>query len=409
MRTRDRLVAECLSMGARAHGGNPNKIHAGPLSPGCRLCAEGKWSCLFMGRFCRRGCFFCLQSQREKKAALREKPTGFRPRSAEEYREFVRRAGYRGVAFSGGEPLWFFDELIEYVTALRKGAGPRLAIWVYTSGDFMTERRLRELKSAGVDELRFNIAARNYSLTALSRAAKHFENVTVEIPAIPEDTTRLLALLPRLRSAGVKYLNLHQLTASAHNSDALARRGYRIHKNGEGYPAVGPVVESELAALRLLREGLASGPPLPIHYCSARYKELFQARAHRQRLAEYFTGETAALRRASKVTSAGYLRRRVPDDGRRTVPSKVCYLDFRSPADSGNEHGVFSRGRIVKEVPLKSAGERRLFEKFFLSAVADESVVGAILAENKKDSGVARFLRRFENLEYLPVSLDRYC
>ena len=54
------------SMGQRLHlAFKGTKPHIGPLSPGCRICGEGDWSCLFVNGKCNCRCFYCPSSQAE--------------------------------------------------------------------------------------------------------------------------------------------------------------------------------------------------------------------------------------------------------------------------------------------------------------------------------------------------------
>ena len=41
------------------------KPRLGPLSPGCAVCGEGGWSCLFINGKCNCRCFYCPTSQNE--------------------------------------------------------------------------------------------------------------------------------------------------------------------------------------------------------------------------------------------------------------------------------------------------------------------------------------------------------
>lgn len=55
----------------RAKGTKP---HFGPLSPGCELCAQGLWSCLFVNGKCNCRCFYCPAEQNSVDIP---RPTGF--------------------------------------------------------------------------------------------------------------------------------------------------------------------------------------------------------------------------------------------------------------------------------------------------------------------------------------------
>jgi hypothetical protein len=95
----------------------------------------------------------------------------------------------------------------------------------------------------------------------------------------------------------VNHLHLHQLRLTPHNFKRLASRNYTfIH--GEKVT----VLESELAALRLVRHALENRIPLPVNYCSFPYKRRFQRAAGRSR------GASLAAKGYEEATESGYLR-----------------------------------------------------------------------------------------------------
>jgi hypothetical protein len=148
-----------------------------------------------------------------------------------------------------------------------------------------------------LNEIRFDLSAVNYDLKKLALAAGRIPCVTVEIPAIPEDSDKLAALLPALQAAGVDYLNLHQLRMTPYNRARLQTRNYTC-LHGEKVT----VLESELAALALMRSAHDRGVGLPINYCSFAYKHRYQNAAVRRRYAPYLSKGYEA------VTPGGYIR-----------------------------------------------------------------------------------------------------
>ena len=54
---RDALLRDLGDRIAHAFGGS--KPHSVTLSPGCELCGQGSWSCLFLHGVCNASCFFC--------------------------------------------------------------------------------------------------------------------------------------------------------------------------------------------------------------------------------------------------------------------------------------------------------------------------------------------------------------
>ena len=209
----------------------------------------------------------------------------------------TRHFDFKGISFSGGEPVLTFERSLHYVEAARKKLGETPYIWLYTNGTLATVDRLKKLRDAGLNEIRFDISAVNYDLTGVLMAADVIPCVTVEIPAIPEDLDRLIDLLPQLHGAGVKHLNLHQLRLTPHNFSKLSGRKYTF-LHGEKVT----VLESEVAALKILEAASSSGLKVPVNYCAFVYKRRYQQAATRRRNAKHI------LKGYESISENGFIR-----------------------------------------------------------------------------------------------------
>ena len=404
---REELLERCLARGARLYEGNFAKIYTHGLSPGCLSCARGEWSYLEVSQLCQKSCFYCPRPY-TKPGRPFERMLGLSFDSPEAYAQAVREFGFRGVGLSGGEPLLAMDRTLGFLRALRRSGGDGVYLWAYTNGERADETRLRQLRDAGLNELRFDISASDYDLTAVRRAIRILPKVAVEIPAIPEDLEKLKSLLGRLVNEGVSHLNLHQLTGTPFNCEAFRRRGYTVVENG---PMVSPsVVESEMAALSLIDFALAEGIRLPINYCSFIYKHRFHGRIRRSRLAGYFNSggpletvtEPGWLRKllvAGKPATLAALARRIPGGRSRFVDHKgkprliiapeilgsavlrgravaAAYFEYEQvPSGFGGRKGlrlglpieaeVRYRETCKAEMPLRGQSERACFARWF--------------------------------------------
>jgi len=270
------------------------KPYVNAISKGCTLCGEGIWSCLFITNKCNAGCFYCPAPQTNDSVPSTQNLTFSTPQA---YAEYINYFNFKAASFSGGEPLLYFERTLHYLQALRKLCKPDLYIWLYTNGILADKEKLRILAQNGLNEIRFDIGATNYSLDNVSRAAKFIENVTIEIPAVPEEKDTLIALLPAMAEAGIKYLNLHQLRLTKHNYAQFAKRNYTY------IPAERPIVlESEMAALEIMKHAKDNAIPIGINYCSFHYKHRFQKAGYRKLLAEKFADNK------STITENGYIR-----------------------------------------------------------------------------------------------------
>ncbi len=270
------------------------KLDCNGLSPGCRCCGDGGWSCLFINGRCNGRCFYCPTPQDDDGPPV---TNGLFFTSPEEYAAYVAALGFSGVSISGGEPLLTPDLTLGYLTAVRKRCGDDLHLWLYTNGTMLTPDLCRRLRDAGLNEIRLDLGAVRYNLKKLRLAVGCIPTVSVEIPAVPEDEQLLRAKMVEMAEEGVNHLNLHQMRLTPHNFGPLTERGYTF-LHGDKVT----VLESELSALRLVLFGLEERIPLPVNYCSFIYKRCFQHAAARRRAA-------LNIRRAGEVvTESGYLR-----------------------------------------------------------------------------------------------------
>jgi len=289
---RDELLA-WLRMHAE-FGCCDTKVDCRRLSPGCRICATGGWSCLFINGRCNASCFYCPTSQDDTGDPL---TNGIPFASPEDYAEYVALFGFTGASISGGEPLLTLDRTLAYLDAVRRRCGDSVHLWMYTNGTLLTREIATELRCAGLGEIRFDIGATGYQLAKLQLAVGVIPTVTVEIPAVPEEEGLLRGKLTEMAAVGVQHLNLHQMRLTPYNSRRLASRPYTF-VHGESVT----VLESELTALRLVRFALEHGIDLPVNYCSFPYKRRFQHAAARRR------GIPFVRESGEEVTQAGYLR-----------------------------------------------------------------------------------------------------
>lgn len=247
------------------------------ISEGCKLCGMGTWSCIFITGKCNAKCFYCPASQ-ESDGIPTSQNLHFE--TPEAYAEYINYFKFKGVSFSGGEPLLFFDRTLDYLKEIRKSCSPDIYIWMYTNGILADEEKFRKLASAGLNEVRFDIGATHFNLNKIAFAKGIIPNITIEIPAVPEEKEKLKQMLPEMIKAGVTNLNLHQLRLTNHNAPKLLKHNYTyIH-------AEQPVVlESELTALEIINYARENNLDIGINYCSFFFKNRFQKAGFRKQIA----------------------------------------------------------------------------------------------------------------------------
>jgi len=312
------------------------KVDSRRLSPGCRSCANGAWSCLFINGRCNASCFYCPTAQDETDGPL---SNGIPFGTPEDYAEYVALFGFTGVSISGGEPLLTLDRSLEHIAAVRRRCGDAVHLWMYTNGTLLTRDITSALADAGLAEIRFDIGATRYDLSKLRLAVGVIPTITVEIPAVPEEEELMRGKLVEMAAAGVQHLNLHQMRLTPHNLRHLASRAYTF-VHGEKVT----VLESELTALRLIRYGIEQGIDLPVNYCSFPYKRRFQHAAARRRGLPHIQGTD------DMITDVGYLRS--------LSPGHVQYFEAVTLPEGGNRQPVINitlpsgRGIVVEKRPV---------------------------------------------------------
>lgn len=303
------------------------KPYCNQLSKGCKLCGLGSWSCLFITNKCNAGCFYCPAAQQNDELPATQSLTF---ETAEAYADYINFFKFKGVSFSGGEPLLFFDRTLHYLKTVRKMCAPEIYIWMYTNGILADSYKFRKLAAAGLYEVRFDIGATGYKLDKVKIARNVIPNITIEIPAVPEEKERIKLLFPEMIEAGVTNLNLHQLRLTKHNAPKMLKRNYTF------IPAEQPIVlESEIAALELMEFARKNHLEIGINYCSFAFKNRFQKAGFRKQLAQ------ALADTDEKITQKGFIRNQTEG----TIGYKTFVISD-SPA-SGN-------GETALELPHKT-------------------------------------------------------
>lgn len=283
------------SLGEKVNFGfKGTKVYTGSLSPGCKICSNGMWSCLFINGLCNCRCFYCPAKQEETDEPTTNTVSFPDPR---DYVDYIDKFYFEGVSISGGEPFNTFERSLEYIKAVKKRFGNYLHLWLYTNGTKVTKEKLIRLRNAGLDEIRFDIGATKYNLKKAASAVGLIPIVTVEIPAIPEEFDLMKKKIKEMSEAGINHLNLHQLRLTPFNFKNLVSRNYTF-LHGEKVT----VLESELTALKLIKYSIENEIDLPVNYCSFVYKNRFQKAAARKRNAMMIK------KSFQSITENGYIR-----------------------------------------------------------------------------------------------------
>jgi len=252
------------------------------LSKGCQLCQKGKWLCIFLTYKCNATCHFCPAPFRDDHIY-----SDFGSKK-EEILDYLTRNDFRGISFSGGDPFLVFDRLMKWL-AYFKHQLPDYYYWVYTNGLAADKRKIKLLAEAGMDEIRFNIAASGYiSETvweSITEARKLFRYVSVEVPSVKNDYRLLKTAMEYLEKTGVDYLNLHDYILTerdpSYNLEHLSK--FSLNK----ITVINYADSSIKNTNDILRTASEKGYHFHINHCSMESKEI-QMTSRRLKMAKVF-------------------------------------------------------------------------------------------------------------------------
>lgn len=308
------------------------------LSPGCRACKNGEWDCVFVTMACNLDCEFCWRPDMPGPSHLGSALSAGRDGLPAQY----ARTRVSGVSFSGGDPFMAPADLFDWVSWFASRY-PNLYYWVYTNGVLAGDDHVARLADLGVNEIRFNMAATNYTdanvMANLAAAARRLPAVTVEIPVIPDHAGRLLDALERWCEAGVTFLNLHELVYEPGTNSARMAGTRQAGSLGDGH-AFEYNPASRALTLDIMEKVHAGRLPLGVNDCSLCSKAR-QLRGRRHLLAPLLCAPHERFRGEDELESCCAWR---GEDEVIFHPDQLEEMRRRHP-----EHHF---ARLVRQVPL---------------------------------------------------------
>lgn len=270
--------------GVQSHSGGASLVWNW-RSCACDACRTGQGSeTLVLSLRCHRDCFFCFNPNQENYPQLCAQMQDWRA----QLDQLAAGGGrLRCLALTGGEPLLYPQQAVEFFARARQ-LFPKVHLRLYTSGDLLTEPLARQLRQAGLEEVRFSIKQEDPAprqqqvLQNLEQAVGIFPDVLVEMPVFPGSQSWMRQLLLRLDQAGARGINLLELCFPYNNAPEFARRGMQLRwppyqtLYNFWYAGGLPVAGSELECLRLLDFAAEQKLRLGVHYCSLENKNTGQ-------------------------------------------------------------------------------------------------------------------------------------
>jgi hypothetical protein len=345
----------------------------GSLPKGCKLCVRGEKLVLVITGLCGRDCFYCPLSDEKKNKDVvyaNEWNVGYAKGELEEKHlkvivEEARLCEAKGAGVTGGDPLLVAERSVEAIKRLKKEFGKNFHVHLYTMPESVTEKKLKLLYDAGLDEIRFHPKVWDDSDWKKLAIARKFDwSIGAEIPAIPgyeKETRKLIDYL----AGKVSFLNINELELADTRSNKLLGMGYTA-KDELSYGVSG----SEQMALDLMNYVKEKGYSLRVHYCTCKLKDAVQMASRIKRRAKNVAyGFDKITSEGMLLRSAIYLKETKPSFSYRKILKE---MGAEERADLMRKL-VAARDRLITEIGFKE--EEVKIDDYKLRLIAAPKIV----------------------------------
>ena len=247
--------------------------YVGKLPKGCVACEKGGKLVLLVTGKCARTCCYCpLSSEKRGKDVFfaNERRIDHISAAIEE----AELMDALGTGITGGDPLLEIGRTVGSIGLLKERFGSDHHIHLYTSTP--DSKRIEMVAEAGLDEIRFHPPMELWKALGRSRFGKAISfseelgmSVGLELPVIPGKEKDLGAAIAFADENELDFVNLNELEFSETNWRPLRKLGFDVKDDVSS-----GVKGSQQLALKLLRTDCA----VPLHYCSASFKDAVQLR-----------------------------------------------------------------------------------------------------------------------------------
>jgi len=260
-----------------------------PLSPACKMCAQGSKMVVLITGLCSAKCFYCPLSAK-KLGKDRIFANEWELENEKDTKKLLKEAELieaKGAGITGGDPLIVWKRTKSYISILKDNFGENFHIHLYTYG-IKNREHVNELVNAGLDEIRYHPPQKNWVnmqksqiLSSIKKALKTNVDVAIEIPTIPNMENEIFSLINWADNIGIKWINLNELEFSETNANNLIKKGYNI-KDDISAAVKGSQELANKIIDRVSKEDFKVG----VHYCSSSFKDGIQLRNRIKRRAK---------------------------------------------------------------------------------------------------------------------------
>ena len=258
-----------------------DSYYISPLSPACKMCAQGSKMVILITGLCPAKCFYCPLSFK-KGGKDRIFANEWELDNEKDTKKLIKEAEYidaTGAGITGGDPLIVWERVKKYISLLKDAFGSEFHIHLYTSG-LKNASYIPELISSGLDEVRFHPFPESWSNMNKSPIKKPIKNIldfssdiAIEIPAIPNLEKEMFSLIKWANENELNWVNLNELEYSERNCESLINKGYKVKDEISA-----AVKGSQDTAIKVLKMVQNENLDIGVHYCSVSFKNGIQLR-----------------------------------------------------------------------------------------------------------------------------------
>ena len=168
-----------------------------------------------------------------------------------------------GICYVYLEP---FMEIEKYYSVIKKFSDAGIYQHLYTNGTLATDKTLKALGEAGLNEIRFNLGASNCSdkvIQNIGIAKKYIKNVGIETPMTPEFFETFFKKKQEILETKLDFINCAELHLNENNIDNY--NGENMYISRHGY--ISPIWSRELT-LKFMKIADEEKWDLAVHDCS---------------------------------------------------------------------------------------------------------------------------------------------
>jgi len=253
-----------------------DSYYINPLSPACKMCAEGSKMVILATGLCSTKCFYCPLSFK-KGGKDRIFTDEWELEDENDIKKLIHEAEYinaTGAGITGGDPLIVWERVRTYISLLKDMFGSQFHVHLYTSG-LKNAEKIPQLVSAGLDEIRFHPMPEHWHDMDKSPIRQSIKNtvdtsvdVAIEIPVIPNMEKEIFSLIQWADDQKLCWVNLNELEFSERNAEAFHNKGYVVKDDISA-----AVWGSQETAYNVLKMVQQEDIDIGVHYCSVSFKD----------------------------------------------------------------------------------------------------------------------------------------